>query len=311
MYTTEKEKTDHIKRLFLKSRKLGIVSITRRCNLACAYCREKLDNWYDVLSQKTKNIDLQKDSFKQLVNICKEQDFAEILLTGGEPLEYPYFNDLILLLNKNNIIFSIHTNGFSKNWAETRLVLKKQNIRPNIHLSSELFIDLQKSIRKTNRLPFEFVKMFARDGMSVELKVTIHKKMMPYLKQLEKSLLYWQGIGVKSIRFQPVVSTSEYFPKELILDESSVFLFEKLIDIKESNKELGNIIRNSSDSFRTTISCLKRSDYCKKKARECDIKNKVVFVDTDLNLKNCISLWGKNSKNKCENIFDLVCCSFQ
>lgn len=311
MYKTEKEKEEHISRSFLKSRKLGIVSVTRRCNLSCAYCREKLDDWYDVLSQKTMNPDLQKENIADLIKICKEQDFAEILLTGGEPLEYPYLKDLVLSLNANNVIFSIHTNGFSKNWAETLAVLKDHNIKPNIHLSSELFLDLQKIIRKTNQLPTQLLECAVKQGMSVELKVTIHKKLMPYLEQLEESLLNWQRLGIKSIRFQPVVPISSHFPKDLILDESTIPLFEKLLDIKNNNKKLGEMIRNSSESFKTTISFLKKTDYYKKTARECDMKNKIVFIDTDLKLKNCMSLWGKNSKSRCENVFDLVCCSFQ
>lgn len=311
MYKNEKEKTDHIKRLFLKSRKLGIVSVTKRCNLCCVYCREKSDDWYDVLSQKTTNIDLQKDDFESLVKICKNQDFAEILLTGGEPLEYPHFKELVLLLNKNGIIFSIHTNGFSKNWSSILSVFKKHNIKPNIHLSSELFLPLQRDIRKTNQLPIEFVKQANIYGISVELKITVHKKMMAYVKKIERSLINWQRIGIKSVRFQPVVSTNKYFSQDLILDEFTIPLFEKLIDIKNNNKKLGEIMRNSTNSFKTTISYLKKTDYYKKIAKKCDMKNKIVFIDADLKQKNCISLWGKNLRKKCENVFDLVCCGFQ
>jgi MoaA/NifB/PqqE/SkfB family radical SAM enzyme len=311
MYKTEKEKVDHMKRLFLKSRKLGIVSITKRCNMSCTYCRGKLDNWYDVLSQKTINLDLERNNFKKLVKIFKKHDFAEVLLTGGEPLEYPYFKELILFLNINKIIFSIHTNGFSKNWNSILAVLKKHNIKPNIHLSSELFLNLQRNIRRTKQLPIKFVKQVTAQGIGIELKVTLHKRMMAHIERLEDSLLAWQCAGVKSIRFQPVVSTSEYFLHNLTLDESVVPLFEKLIDIKNNNKKLGEIIRNSVDSFRTTISYLKKTDYYKKTAKKCDMKNRIVFIDADLRLKNCMSLWGKDLRKKCENVFDLICCGFQ
>ena len=311
MYKSEKEKLEHIKRTFLKSRKLGIISITRRCNLCCAYCREKLDDWYDVLSQKALNLDLKKEDFGDLLDICKKQDFAEVLLTGGEPLEYPHLGELLLLLHKNDINFSIHTNGFSKNWTKTFSLLNKDNIKPNIHLSSELFSVLQKKIRKTDKMPIALAKKASSYGMSVELKVTIHKGIMPYIDKIEKSLLNWKKYGVRSVRFQPVVSASSNFPKELILDKSSIVIFEKLKDIKKNNKELSEIIRNTLDSFETIISFLKGSQYYKEKARVCDIKNKILFVDTDLTLKNCMSLWGKDAKKKCEHVFDLVCCSFQ
>lgn len=311
MYATEKERMEHINRSFLKSRKLGIVSVTKRCNLSCAYCRGEMNEWYDVLSQNTNNIDLKKNDIPVLVEICKKQDFAEILLTGGEPLEYPYFEDLISALQSNDIIFSIHTNGFSKKWDKAFAVLRDRKIKPNIHLSSELFLGLQGDIRKCNQLPIDFLKKALGEGMSVELKITIHKGMEKYVDQLEKTLMYWKKSGVKSFRFQPVVSTGNFFPKNLILDKKSVVIFEKLIDIKKNNAELSSVIRNSIDSFRTAISFLKKTDFYLTSAKKCNIKNQIVFINTDLEIMNCQTVWGKNPNKSCVDIFDSVCCSFQ
>jgi len=311
MYATEKEKMEHVTRSFLKSRKLGIVSVTKRCNLSCVYCRGEMDEWYDVLSQNTNNIDLKKNDIPALVEICRKYDFAEILLTGGEPLEYPYFEELISALQSNGIIFSIHTNGFSKKWGRAFTVLRDKKIKPNIHLSSELFLGLQGDIRKCDQLPIDFLKKAVSEEMSVELKITIHKGIEKYVDQLEKTLMHWKMSGVKSFRFQPVVSTGKFFPKNLILDKKSVAIFEKLIDIKKNNREPSSVIRNSIDSFKTLISFLEKTDFHLSSAKKCNIKNQIVFINTDLKIMNCQEVWGKDSSKACVDIFDSVCCSFQ
>lgn len=60
-----------------------ILSVNQKCNLKCSYCRRDMDDWYDKLALNSKNEDLPKESWDELIRICKQINVNEILLTGG------------------------------------------------------------------------------------------------------------------------------------------------------------------------------------------------------------------------------------
>jgi MoaA/NifB/PqqE/SkfB family radical SAM enzyme len=74
------KKIELLKRDFLKDKKLVILSLTKRCNLLCKYCRTS-KNWYDTLSQHVNDIDLSKDKWEEIKQFYYENNIAEILLT--------------------------------------------------------------------------------------------------------------------------------------------------------------------------------------------------------------------------------------
>jgi hypothetical protein len=38
---------------------------------------------------------------------------------------------------------------------------------------------------------------------------------------------------------------------------------------------------------------------------------KIIFLDTDLNIKNCKTVWSRDLNKKCSEFFDFICCWFQ
>lgn len=302
------KKIDLLKRDFIKDKKLVILSLTKRCNLLCKYCRSS-KSWYDSLSQFVKDIDLSKENWKKLKEFYFDNNIAEILLSWWEPLEYPYIKEFILYLIDNNIAFSIHTNWVSEKLGEIIGLLIEKNEKPNIHMSIELFDDLQKDIRWTY-IPDNILKKLIDNNFNVEFKITLHNKNLNYINLLEKKLLYWSNFWIKSFRFQPVVKTSEDFDNDLVIKKDFINIINKLINIKENNKILWQKIRNSIQSFQNVIDILENK-VNKKMANECFIDKQIIFFDTWLNQKTCKILWNRDKKKQCSDYFDLICCGFQ
>ena len=302
------KKIELLKRDFLKDKKLVILSLTKRCNLLCKYCRTS-KNWYDTLSQHVNDIDLSKDKWEEIKQFYYENNIAEILLTWWEPLEYPYINEFIDFLIDNNIWFSIHTNWVAKKFNSIIDLLIKREKKPNIHLSIELFKDLQSDIRWTY-IPDEVLEKLVRNNFNVEFKITLHNKTLKYIDLLEEKLLNWSNLWIKSFRFQPVVKTNDDFDESLIIKSNFIILINKLIDIKNNNKVLKDKIRNSIQSFQNIIDIFEWN-INKKVVNSCKRDKEIIFLDTWLNQKTCKTLWNRDKNKKCSDYFDLVCCWFQ
>ncbi|MGE5474191.1 MAG: radical SAM protein [Ignavibacteriales bacterium] len=303
-----KENYNHSKKSFLQSQKLIILSLTKRCNLNCIYCRPDSKNWYDMLSKNSEIVDLDKNKWESLAEFCKNNNIAEILLTGGEPVEYPYFKDLCLFLNSKDIKFSIHTNGTSLKWDSIIDFFKNYHIKPDIYLSLELFEDHQKILRGTT-IPDNFIKKIIDDGFWVELKITLNGLLLEKSELLLDKLEEWADKGISSIRFQPLVPVSKNIPSEVLLNDSFVPLMN-LLQEYHKNKKMSKIFRNSSLSYIATIDYLQGNSINKKCADICCAKDKIIFITPDYKFLNCKSLWQKDESKSCLELFDLVCCGF-
>lgn len=299
----------YLKRDFLAEQKLIILSVTKRCNLCCKYCRTN-DVWYDTLGQKSAALDLSKRKWPKLLDIYRNANAGEILITGGEPAEYPLLKEFICFLNENKIRFSIHTNGISKKWSDILSFLKNNNFRPDIHLSTELFKELQSEMRGCE-LPLQFIANVKSLGILLELKVNLHQLLLPYFNQLKKNLYFWVKKGVDSIFFQPIAPLGSHFPIGLELDKSFIPFLLKLKQLKSKDPILNKIIRKSEVSFDTIISLIEGSDLYKEVAKKCNACNQIIFLDPNLKMLNCRSLWDRDKDASCVDIFDFICCGFQ
>lgn len=82
------------------------IFLTRKCNLKCPYC------FADEFVNK-ENQEFTLENFKTVLNFIKQDKNERIGLIGGEPTLYPYFQQILNLLNNDSKINSyiIYTNG--------------------------------------------------------------------------------------------------------------------------------------------------------------------------------------------------------
>jgi MoaA/NifB/PqqE/SkfB family radical SAM enzyme len=81
---------------------LAHVVVTRRCNLACAYCSE-----FDDFS---KPVNL--DEMLQRIDRLAALGTTAVTLTGGEPLLHPQLDDIIRRIRSRGIVAILVTNGY-------------------------------------------------------------------------------------------------------------------------------------------------------------------------------------------------------
>lgn len=81
------------------------ISLTEACNFACPYCRPKV-------SDVTNKI-LTVEDWLKIMRACKILGIRAIRLTGGEPLLYPYLEELISKVKSEQLFedISLTTNG--------------------------------------------------------------------------------------------------------------------------------------------------------------------------------------------------------
>ena len=82
------------------------VVLTRDCNLRCNFCYVK-DAGYCTSEM------VSFENLKKIVNFCCDAKVKYIFFTGGEPLLYPYLNDILVYIKKKEhpITTAVATNG--------------------------------------------------------------------------------------------------------------------------------------------------------------------------------------------------------
>lgn len=291
----------------MKEKKLLILSITKRCNLNCLYCRNSYWEWYDVLSQSSNSFDLSKENWNKIKEIYYLYNVDKIVLTWWEPLEYPYISELIDFLINNWINFSIHTNWVSNKIDSIFNKIVENNI--NITVSIELFEEHQKIVRSWSEYPIKFILKLIQNWINVKLKITLHQLMAYKKTEIENRLNYFINLWVKSIRVQPVWKTWDNFEKSIILNKSFIVFLNEIIKLKKMDK-YKKFIRNSLQSLEAPIKILNKEDISYI-ANNCNVDKTTIFIDTDLSIKNCKTIWNRDLNKKCDTFFDFICCCFQ
>lgn len=299
----------YLKREFISDRKLIILAVTKKCNLSCEYCRKHPGAMYDVLSKNSCELYLKKDLWHNIIKIAKSNNVAEIMITGGEPFEYPYLLELCTFLIQNNIHVSIHTNGVSSQCERIIEEIASKELDIDFHLSTELFSELQRELRGCE-LPINFIKRAISADKSIELKVTITSRMLEYKEILLKKLYEWVDLGIESIRFQPVIKVNDAMRAGIELTEDSIVLIDMIEEFMISDYRLKDVIRNKPASFDATRKVLRNEKIDQDLIDQCCAQNAIIFIQTDEKVGNCKTIWNKKDECNCIDCFDLVCCGF-
>lgn len=84
------------------------ITLTRSCNLRCSFCYAKGTDYRD-------NDIIEYDNLTKLIDFCDEANTKFIVFTGGEPLLYPRFIDVLKYIRskEKKMITTIATNGIA------------------------------------------------------------------------------------------------------------------------------------------------------------------------------------------------------
>lgn len=140
------------------------VVLTRNCNLRCNFCYVK-DAGY------CENEMVNYENLKKIVDFCCDAKVKYMFFTGGEPLLYPYLNDILVYIKEkeHSIATAVATNGilledfhFSKRLMDSGLdyidvSMKGRNSQEWMSTTGcDGYIRQQKAIRNLSSLQMEF-----------------------------------------------------------------------------------------------------------------------------------------------------------
>ncbi len=103
-----------------------MVSLTKRCNLACTGCYQQAQN-------RSEGSEMTPDQLKSLVSQCVDLGVSFLVLAGGEPL---IRKDDILPLARDfpDLIFAIYTNGLLIDETLANQLSERKNIVPVVSI---------------------------------------------------------------------------------------------------------------------------------------------------------------------------------
>jgi len=284
-------------------------AVTQNCNLACEYCRRHSGNTYDMFNKEENAVEFERDKWPLIKEIIINNDVKRVMLTGGEPLEYSLLLEYCKFLLSLNVKVIIHTNGLSKNGLMFLDAIHKLKMRVDFHVSSELFLDIQKKLRG-DQLPVNFIEHCRFYGYNVRLKVTMTNLLCTKIDELEDCFYWWKEIGISTIIFQPIVYINDKVRKDIYLTSDFIKVIDKIEGLGNEKRILKNMLHNSKESWQALKEILNGENVPIEIINKCITYEKMLSLDTNLNIGNCKSLWNKDVDASCQECFDLVCCGF-
>lgn len=157
------------------------LSITNECNLQCLHCF----NYIDKKSERLKYIDI--STLKKIINICKTYGIFELKLSGGEPFLHPNFIKILKLLEKEEIMYTIYTNGSylsEKNCS----ILKKLKYLKKIKVSIEGSKEINDYIRGKDSFNNVIKNCKNINSKLIEFNLTLNRYNYKHIFDLVKEL---------------------------------------------------------------------------------------------------------------------------
>ncbi|MHA1377950.1 MAG: radical SAM protein [Candidatus Helarchaeota archaeon] len=154
-----------------------LIPITLRCNLNCLHC---------YIGEK-KAVDISFDLIKRVVPEFYNMQGLRILISGGEPLLHPQFNEIIEFISKFRLRLIVLTNGtlITPKKAE---FLKKYVNEVQISIDGLESHNRFRADKKAYSRAINGIELLKSENISVEVATMIHKDNIEELPQLSEKL---------------------------------------------------------------------------------------------------------------------------
>lgn len=224
-----------------KGRKLYL-ELTSKCNLHCKHCFNNSGDNDDYLSI---------EKVRQIINhiISKNVEVDEIILSGGEPLIHPDFEQILLLLNNYDV--KILTNGTLINENSIQLFLNNNcKIQVTLNGSNQKIDSELRGAGSFEKTFYQLQKMIDA-GLQDKLIVTttLNKTNMFDLENIIKLLI---SIGIKNhqITFVYKVGRADQNWQDVKLENYSMLvLIEEIANLKQKYSNKIRILTSGTKQF--------------------------------------------------------------
>lgn len=191
-----------------------LIDLMGKCNLDCVYCRKfspwNKDYWIGQSPELFDKIDF--DIVKNVINDAKELKTETIILVGGaEPTMHPRFKEIIEMITKKEMDYTLSTNGSLLNiYAKDILNSSCKEVCISLSFSSDKSwraihpnsgINLKKKIEKNVRILSDMKKKSKNKRTNIKGLYVITKT---NYTEIIDMVYHAKKIGVDSIWFQLV-----------------------------------------------------------------------------------------------------------
>lgn len=208
--------------------------LTPVCNLHCDMCYVRMEKSQVDCHGGLKDLQFWLDKAEQL----KKEGCLFLLLTGGEPLMYPWFMELYLALHEMGIIVSLNTNATLLTPEIADILAEHKPRRVNVTLygaSNETYENLC-HIKNGYDKCMQGIKMLQERGIQMRLNLTqVVKNQKDYFEMLhfaEREGLHAMAANYISVFSNPLRGSEEIFtarntPEQAAMNELNFKQYQK------------------------------------------------------------------------------------
>lgn len=271
--------------------KNGVMPAPRMCIFYPTYaCNCKCDGCdYSELNQSRRCLTLQQAEYiiYELKNLgVKSLEFCG----GGEPTCYPYINQVVDKLIKNNISFGLLTNGtnITEELAE-KMIKYGSYCRISVDSGTRegfkeyKHVDLFDRVMSNIKMLIEMRNKNINSKLQISYKYTIG---MSNYKDIDEAIMLADELGVDSIQFKLIRNTSDEIIDEKILQE-----IKSSISIRQNMYPF---------TFTRILNNLEKSELKMK----CWLSSLQLTIDAFGNVYICCYYRHRQNKHKLGNIFE-------
>lgn len=168
---------------------LAFIEITNICNMRCKHCM----NW----SVENSNIGFDKEKILRLIDELYQNNTEEIYISGGEPLLYPYIDDVMLYAHSLGMKVTLATNALEiSNHIEA---IKKSVQLVSISLDGiGTTHDKFRGVSESFNNCVDMFRLLKENDVKTRISAMIWKE---NIKELENMILLAKSCGVSKVNF--------------------------------------------------------------------------------------------------------------
>lgn len=273
---------------------LAFLEITNSCNMKCKHCM----NW----SVENSNNGFNRKEILKLIDELNENNTEEIYISGGEPLLYPYIDDVILYASSLGIKVTLATNA---------LEIKKHldSIKKGVQLVSISLDGIGETHDKFRGTPGAFdncVKMFRllkENNVKTRISAMIWKE---NVEELEEMIILAKSCGVSKVNLAFLIPEGRAKSDDTI--KLPIEKYSEILAVVENLRE-----KHKTDQFDIEI---RRKSALDSSSIDCPGGRNLIHINVNGKVSPCSwiakidkenefsSYWPQNSIKDCIKSFD-------
>ncbi|MEM0465174.1 MAG: radical SAM protein [Candidatus Pacearchaeota archaeon] len=235
---------------------------TNKCNHACYYCSYVPENECTVSENMNFNDEISKEKMLEILNDFKEMGVKAITFSGGgEPLIYPYIEEIMQKTLDYGIELSIITNGQELNGNKARILSKSEWVRISAgEIDAENFVNTRKRPASFFYKLQDNIKNFSKikkNDCELGINFVVQKN---NADKVYESAKYFKNLGVNHIKFTACWVPEEFFEYHKPIKEDVIEQIKKAR--KDFEDENFKIYDTYEEDFLLTGLCERKYEKC-------------------------------------------------